>query len=252
MPRVPEGNWFNEIAAFMGPAYWAPDTGRVMAFTKGTAQEVAFLLDALGLVEGMRVLDAGCGPGRHAIALAHRGINVVGIDASPEFVALARERASGLPATFSEMDIRAMPYRDEFDAVICLCQGGFGLLGGGDDEVAVVDALARALRPGGVLALSAFSAYFAVRHLEEGETFDAATGVLHEVASVRNAESAERAFDLWTTCYTPRELRLLAERAGLQLEGLYGVTPGRYARASASIDTPEHLLVARRGFPGGT
>src|SRR5689334_24925518 len=97
MRPVPEGNWFNEIAAFMGKTYWAPDTGRVMAFTKGTTQEVDFLVDALALEPGVRVLDAGCGPGRHSLELARRGINVVGVDASPEFIALARKAAADLP-----------------------------------------------------------------------------------------------------------------------------------------------------------
>ena len=62
----------------------------MQAFTTGTEQEVDFLVDALGLEPGMRVLDAGCGPGRHALALARRGIEVVGVDLSPDFVALAR------------------------------------------------------------------------------------------------------------------------------------------------------------------
>ena len=104
----------------------------------------------------------------------------------------------------------------------------------------------RALRPGGVLALSAFSAWFALRNLEEGETFDPDTGVLHERALLRDAAGAEREFDLWTTCYTPRELRLIAERAGLVVDGVHGVAPGRYSTEPASTDTPEHLLLAHR------
>ena len=61
------------IAAFLGDAYWAPNTTRVQAFTTGTEQEVDFLVDALGLDGESRVLDAGCGPGRHALALARAG-----------------------------------------------------------------------------------------------------------------------------------------------------------------------------------
>ena len=159
MPPVPSGPWFNEIARFLGKAYWAPDTGRVMAFTKGTEQEVAFLVDTLGLHEGERVLDVGCGPGRHALALARRGIDVVGVDLSEDFVALAREAAKGEgpEARFEVGDVRDLAHDAEFDAVICLCQGGFGLLGG-RDEPAVFDRIAAALRPGGRLAMTAFSA----------------------------------------------------------------------------------------------
>ena len=50
--------------------------------------------------------------------------------------------------------------------------------------------------------MTAFSAAFAVRFLEDGETFDPATGVLHEHATVRDPDGAERVFDLWTTCFT--------------------------------------------------
>src|SRR5689334_3210877 len=53
-PLTPTGPWFNRIARFLGPAYLRN------AFTKGTEQEVAFLVDALGLERGARVLDVGC------------------------------------------------------------------------------------------------------------------------------------------------------------------------------------------------
>jgi SAM-dependent methyltransferase len=240
IPPVPDGPWFNEIATFLGTAYLRN------AFTKGTKQEVDFLVDALALAPGARVLDAGCGPGRHSLELARRGMNVVGIDASPDFIALARQAAGDLAVEFHERDIRALTYDAEFDAVICICQGGFGLLGGDDAELEVVARLANALKPGGRLALSAFSSYFAVRHLEAGESFGADRGINHEVATVRNEQGAERQFDLWTTCYTPRELRLLATRSGLTLDGVFGVHPGRYARTAPSLDAPEHLLLARR------
>jgi SAM-dependent methyltransferase len=245
--RPPESElWFNEVAAFLGPAYWAPDTTRVMSFTTGTVQEVDFLVDALGLRPGARVLDAGCGPGRHALELGRRGMHVVGVDASPDFLALARGAAGHLPVEFVEADIRTLGYEGEFDAVICLCQGGFGLLGGGDGELDTFGRLAAALRPGGRLALTAFSSYFVVRHLEPGETFDAGLGVNHETTVIRGPEGDERSFDLWTTCFTPRELRLIAAQAGLKVDGVYGVHPGKYARTPPSIDAPEHLLLARR------
>lgn len=233
----PDEHWFNPLAAFVGDAYLRN------AFTKGTVQEVDFLVDALALNQGDRVLDAGCGPGRHAIELARRGIEVVGIDVSPEFLAIARASATELPAMFEQRDVRTLDQQREYDAVICLCQGGFGLLGGRADED-VIARFARALKPNGRLALTAFSSYFVVRHLEPTETFDPATGVNHETATVRDSAGNERAFDLWTTCFTPRELRLLAERAGLVVDAVYGVRPGGYSRTAPSLDAPEHLLLA--------
>jgi SAM-dependent methyltransferase len=224
------------------------------AFTKGTEQEVTFLWDALELQPGARVLDAGCGPGRHALALARRGCEVTGIDISEDFVELATcaAREQQLPATFVRGDVRDLAYDGEFDAVISLCQGGFGLLGGPGVEdplphdTDVLRRFARALTPGGCLALTAFSALFAVRFLEPGDTFDAATGVNHEAATVKDEEGHEAPFDLWTTCSTARELRLLASAAGLVVDGVHGVTPGRYTKAPPDLEQPELLLLARR------
>ena len=247
MPPVPAGAWFNPIAAHLGRAYWAPDTSRVMAFTKGTEQEVGFLVEALDLAPGNRVLDVGCGPGRHSLALARHGMDVVGIDLSDDFVALARDAAAAerLPVRFEVEDVRELAVETGFDAVVCLCQGGFGLLGGRDERRAF-ERIADAVAPGGRLALTAFSAAFAVRFLEHGETFDPATGVLHERSTVRNDDGVEQVFDLWTTCFTARELQLLAGRSGLDFVGVHGVAPGRYRAAPPTLDDPELLLLARR------
>jgi ubiquinone/menaquinone biosynthesis C-methylase UbiE len=246
-PPITDPNWFDAIAAHLGPTYWAPDTSRVMAFTLGTEQEVDFLVDALGLAPGMRVLDVGCGPGRHSLALARRGFAVVGIDHSPDFIRLARDAAAQqcLSVEFAQGDVRELAYDGEFDAVICLCQGGFGLLGG-HDEPAVFARIAAAVRPGGRLAITAFSTAFAVRFLEAGETFDPATGVVHEVATVRDPQGVDRAFDLWTTCFTARELSLLSAGCGLAVDAIHGVAPGRYRRAAPTLEHPELLLLARR------
>lgn len=252
MNALDEG-WFNDIADFLGDAYWAPGTSRVASFTTGTVQEVDFLADELGLPVGARFLDVGCGPGRHALELARRGYDVVGVDLSSTFLAMAETFAEreGLAVRFELADVRELSFVEEFDAVICLCQGGFGLLGGSEDAE-LVRRLASALRPGGWLALSAFSSYFAVSALEEDERFDAGTGVLTERSTLTAADGAQREFQLWTTCFTPRELRLLAEAAGLTVHGLYAVAPGRYGRNEPDLDHPEHLLVARaRGAENG-
>jgi SAM-dependent methyltransferase len=197
-------HWFEAIANHLGESYLR------YSFTMGTANEVAFLVDELDLRPGQRVLDVGCGPGRHARALGERGIEVVGVDIAQRFVDLARIDAPD-GVTFDRLDARDLPFDAEFDAVISLCQGAFGLAGGAaatgpDPDGAVLDGMARALRPGGRLAVSAFSAYFQVRWIEDSDSFDADAGVNHEMASLRAPDGTETTSDLWTTCFTPREL----------------------------------------------
>lgn len=239
-PPGPAGqdHWFEPIAEHLGSAYLR------YSFTKGTRQEVDHLVGALGLRPGMRVLDVGCGPGRHAHELARRGLVVHGIDVSQRFVDLATE---GAPpgATFERLDARRLAFDAEFDVVICLCQGAFGLMtANGDDEV-VLAAMARALRPGGRLALSAFSAYFAVKY-HEAASFDAETGVSHERTEVRDEAGRPVEVDLWTGCYTPRELRALLRAHGMRVDRISSVEPGAYGDAVPTVETPEFLVLASR------
>ena len=231
-------HWFEPVAEHLGAAYLR------YSFTKGTNQEVDFLMAELGLEPGMRVLDVGCGPGRHAHELARRGLVVHGIDISERFVELARQDAPD-GATFERLDARDLAFDAEFDLVICLCQGAFGLMtANGDDEV-VLGGMARALRPGGRLALSAFSGYFVVKYFEDA-VFDADTGVNHEHTEVRNEAGEPKTVDLWTGCYTPRELRLLCRSVGLAVESVNSVEPGSYRRATPTVETAEFLVIARR------
>lgn len=88
------------------------------------AEWPAFERAALRYVRG-RVLDVGCGVGRHALALQRRGHDVVGIDTSPATVALARKRGV--------RDVRLLSLRQvtpalgRFDTVLML-GNNFGLL----------------------------------------------------------------------------------------------------------------------------
>lgn len=248
-------HWFEDLADHMGPAYLR------YSFTKGTRQEVDHLVAALDLAPGSRVLDVGCGPGRHAHELARRGIEVLGVDISATFVDLARADAPD-GATFERLDARdllaATRLHGAFDAVVCLCQGAFGLMTVADGRIGpdgravdgdslVLAGMAAALRPGGRLALSAFSSHFVVRSQALGlydSDFDAATGVTHERTEVRSPEGTPLAADLWTACYTPRELALLCRVHGLRVESISSVEPGAYGSEPPTVESPEYLLLA--------
>ena len=176
-----------------------------------------------------------------------------GIDISQRFVDIAQRQHAPAGATFERADARALRFDAEFDAAISLCQGAFGLVGAGPGTDAVRDAaagstidpdgtvlagLARAVRPGGAVAVSAFSAYFMVRFLEDTDTFDAGRGVNHERTAVRSEQRDDLEVDLWTSCFTPRELRLLADASGLVVDHVHGVTPGAYAAARPTSSSP--------------
>ena len=268
----PTEHWFERLADHLGPAYLR------YSFTKGTVQEVDSICELSG-VSGGRVLDVGCGPGRHSLEFARRGFDVVGVDISSTFVDLASDAAAaaGLErCRFVRGDARNLIDVDgvapgSFDLVVSLCQGAFGLTGGPaaseipqvrqrELDEPILSGMARAVAPPGRIVVSAFSSYFQMRHSDPAhanseapdgappEHFDAVTGVNHEWTSVMDADGVAESAELWTTCYTPRELRLLARLVGLEPLAVYGVTPGRYGAAAPTVDCPEFLLIAQRGI----
>lgn len=228
----------------MGPAYLR------YSFTKGTVREVDALIARLGLEPGIRVLDVGCGPGRHANELGRRGFEVRGVDISETFLEVARADAPE-GVTFAREDARDLPFRQEFDLVISICQGAFGLAGGPaagealDPDLEILAGMARALKPGGTLVFTAFSAYLQVANVIEGNEFDAVRGVHRELTEIRDAEGNVASTELWTTCFTPRELRLMCAQVGLEVESIDAVEPGKWTIAPPDVDSPEFLVIAR-------
>jgi SAM-dependent methyltransferase len=180
------------------------------------------------------------------VPLAQAGLNLTGIDVSLRFLELAAAaaRAAGVGAAFFEVDARQMPFEDEFDAVISICQGGFGLMGA--DDSLVLRRMMEAAKPGGAVIVTAFSAYFQAAHLGDGQTFDADAGIVHETTQIKDEGGADHEVEMWTSVYTPRELRLLALGVGLIPESVWAVAPGDYASRRPDSEHPEFLLVARK------
>jgi SAM-dependent methyltransferase len=235
-------HWFESVARYLGDSYLK------YSFTKGTKQEIDFLVEALPLVGGDRVIDIGCGPGRHCNELAIRGYKAFGIDISATFIEQASASAVE-GASFRRLDARLLQDEIElhgkFDVAICLCQGAFGVMLDDSDDLDVLRGAAAVLRPGGLLALSAFNSYFSIRHHTDAQ-FDVDRGVSHERTVLRNPAGEEMETDLWTGCYTPRELRMACSIVGLEVVRIYGVEPGKYGLIEPSVDLPEYLLVARK------
>jgi len=235
----PPHDWYKRLSAHLGDAYLR------YAFTTSTASEVDFLWEELGVHGGHRVLDVGMGPGRHIIELAGRGADVVGIDISPEFVAIARRRAqeAGLGGSYFVMDAHNMPFEEEFDAVISICEGAFGL---GLDDLEILRGISRALKPGGVAAVAAVNLLFVMKHMADEGELDPSTLLYRESTEVTGGDGSTENFEMWNSPYTPREMAWIANGAGLQPRAVFGTHPGKFARDEPTTDHPELLLVAEK------
>ena len=99
-------------------------------FTKGTKGECDFIEKEIKYNKDLRILDIGCGTGRHSIELAKRGYPVTGIDLSESMLKKAEENAKreNVKVTFENHDARKLSFKSEFDLTIMMCEGGFSLM----------------------------------------------------------------------------------------------------------------------------
>jgi SAM-dependent methyltransferase len=208
------------------------------------------------LRRGARVLDVGCGFGRHAAVLARRGADVTGVDLSTAMLAEARRRHAGRPRLrFVRGDMRRLAWRDAFDAVVSLF-ASFGYFDEAGNR-ATLRGMVRALRPGGRLCIDVPNPAFLVRRAEPRRWRRYADGwFVCESATL--ARGATRVSSEWWLLHPPsrtavrRQLEMrnytLAEwrrrlrAAGVRLERVSGSWDGHPAGTSRN----RLILVARR------
>ena len=101
-----------------------------------------------------RVLDVGCGSGRHLRALARRGLRVTGVDPQPEMVQYARREAERdrVSIEVGEGSLASFAMTGTVEAAICLMDT-FRFLLTNDDILAHLRAVAQRLAPGGLYVL---------------------------------------------------------------------------------------------------
>ena len=224
-----------------------------------TERETAFVVDALGLRDGNRVLDLACGHGRHAVALAQRGMVVTGQDLNEDYLRMAREDAAraGVEIETVHGDMREIPFTDEFGAVINMFTA-FGYFDSEDEDVRVLEAVANSLKSDGQLLLDTINREWVLSnyvqndwhtaadgntYLEHRE-FDLVTGRNRVAFSIVTADGSRRdspGHDV--RLYTLTELVRLLDAAGLHLSTVYGDYDGR----PYHIDTPRMIVVATKG-----
>jgi len=204
-------------------------------------REVDGIVDLLGLEPGDRVLDLACGHGRHAIRLARRGLRVTGFDLSEVFLERARAdaRTEGLAIDYVHGDMRELPWEGAFDAVINVFTA-FGYLEDDAEDAKALQAVGRALRPGGRLLQETLhrdgltprflSSY--VERLDDGlitlheHRLDLAAGGVEDTVTEIEVDGRRIVRRTWVRLYTVPEFRRMYEAAGLSLDAAYGGLDG--------------------------
>lgn len=135
--------WFAEFFHGVATDLWTQ-----FATPETTAAEVDFFVDVLDLhlSPDRAVLDVPSGNGRHALAMAERGLKVVGVDISDEMLAESAKHASN-NLRFERCDMRELKFAGEFEAVLC-AGNSFGYFGY-EDTMRFFKGVSAALKPEG-------------------------------------------------------------------------------------------------------
>ncbi|KPJ86849.1 MAG: hypothetical protein AMS18_15045 [Gemmatimonas sp. SG8_17] len=214
------------------------------------AEAVALIMDNVRL-EGARVLDLACGPGRHAIQLRSAGAWVVGFDLSLPLLSRARHRDRD-PLHVVRGDMRYLPFvGGSFDVVVNLFTS-FGYFSDDRQHGLVLTEVAGVLRPGGVLVLDYFNATDLMGSLVPHEK--RAIGSQRVVIERRISDDGKyvlkemhllndgRSFLERVRMFSVTELETLVSEAGLCVRKRYG----DYSGGPLTAESPRVLMVASR------
>ena len=225
-------------------------------FTKNTISEVDFVMEELKLPEGSSILDVGCGTGRHSIELAKRGYKVTGIDLSSGMLLEAKKSAAEANVGVEWVHCDAVKYAPTktFDAVICLCEGAFGLVGRDEEpiehDLAILKNISDALKPKARFILTTLNAYSKIRNLSQEDVdsgrFDPVTMVEHYIDEW-DLPGGKKQVEVKERRYLPFELKQMFNQAGLKVENIWGGTLGKWEkRQNINLDEIEIMVVAAK------
>jgi len=135
-------------------------------FTQGTIGECNFIEEEISYNKSSRILDIGCGTGRHSIELAKRGYNLTSVDLSDSQLERAKQKASEekVKIDFRKADARELNFNNEFDLVIMLCEGAFPLMETDEMNYRILQNAAAALREKGKLIFTTLNGLFPLFH----------------------------------------------------------------------------------------
>ncbi len=219
-------------------------------------REVRSILAALALRPGARVIDVGCGAGRHALAMARRGFKVTGIDRSPDRLSAAANArdAEGLKLDLHLADMRNLPLAgvEPAEALLSLFTS-FGYFNEAENEQ-VARGMAASLASGGRLLLDLNNREllqeangartWAERpggYLLDQYGFDTDLRRFHG-RRILLTEGRERSFVFDHRAYSEQEIRGLLKKAGLRVLAIYG----SLERTPFNLRAPRMVVLAEK------
>ena len=219
-----------------------------------TVKEVDFMVPHFGLQPGSKVLDLMCGYGRHAIALAKKGIVVTAVDNLGDYIDEIMQVAEkeNLPLQAVKHDVITYPLDADFDLAICM--GNSLNFFNAADTIRLFSNIAAHLKPGGHLLINSWSIAEIVfnkpvvnswskigeyKFLTEAKLSFRPTRM--EIESIMIApdgtEETKKGIDY---IYSLNEMDALLQQAGLHLKEVYSI-PGR---KKFTVGEPRAYLIA--------
>jgi 2-polyprenyl-3-methyl-5-hydroxy-6-metoxy-1,4-benzoquinol methylase len=231
-------------------------------YTKGTSGEVDFFEKEAGFNKSLKILDVGCGTGRHSIELASRGYDVTGIDLSESQLAKARKVAAerNLNIPFLRTDARDFNFHGKFDFAIMICEGAFPLMETDEMNFQILQNAFHSLNDTGKLIFTTLNGLFplfhSVRDFVNAGSSEGVTGHnSFDLMTFRDHSTYETSDDLGKhkvlTCneryYVPSEITWMLKSLGFKDIHISGGKLGAFSREDVlTTEDFEMLVIAKK------
>lgn len=228
-------------------------------FVKGTIGECDFIENELAFNSAAKIIDVGCGTGRHAIELTKRGYSVTGIDLSSSQIQRAKEKAESenLEIQFLVGDARLIPFEDEFEMAIMMCEGGFPLMETDEENFEILKSVSQSIKSNGKIIFTTLNGLFPIFNSTNEFTKD---------KEKENTQFHNNNFDLMTfrdhfeiefeddagnkkqvkgnqRFYIPSEINWLLKSLGYQKIEIFGAKLGQFSREDKLTTKDFEMLV---------
>lgn len=250
--------WYEELFKNYGAKYDEE------IFTHGTSGECDFIEKEINYNKTARILDIGCGTGRHSIELARRGYTVTGIDLSESMLERAKNKATeqNLIIDFQKHDARKLAFSNEFDLVIMLCEGAFSLMETDEMNFQILQNAANALKTNGKLIFTTLNGLFPLFHsvkeflkskTKEGQatysniSFDLMTFRDHNTTHIVDDFGNEKELQCNERYYVPSEITWLLKMLHFSPIDIFGAKLGAFSRDNQlTTEDFEMLVIAEK------